>query len=160
MPRTIRFLLAFLLAAFVAIQFKPVDRSLPAETNVLAVPADLEPVLERACFDCHTNRTRWPWYGYVAPASWFLEKHVREGREHLNFSEWPTDPNKIRHQYHEIEEVMEEGEMPLPSYLWIHRDAELTLEETERLIAWATAARAAVPQAGDGDEDEHEGHDH
>ena len=168
MRRVIGWIVGILVVAFVAIQFRTIDRTNPPATSELEIPADVAPVVKRACFDCHSNQTRWPWYANVAPASWFLADHVKDGRKHLNFSEWPTgDARKERHAFHEIVEVLEEGEMPLASYTWIHRDAKLNQGERDRLIAWAGAARDAIP-GGDtgadggeeGEHEDHEGHDH
>lgn len=84
----------------------------------------------RACFDCHSNHTVWPWYSHVAPVSWFLQHHIDEGRERLNFSQWdPKAPQKAaRHADREVTR----GDMPLTSYTWMHPEARLTdAEKTE-----------------------------
>ncbi len=92
--RIVRSLLAGLLAVFVAIQLVPVQRTNPpfdpaiALERSVALPSNVRAILDRSCKDCHSNETRWPGYGYVAPASWLLVRDVNEGREHLNFSEW------------------------------------------------------------------------
>lgn len=86
---------------------------------------------KRACFDCHSNETVWPWYSYVAPVSWLVLHDVEEGREHLNFSEFDR-PQK---DAHEAAEQVEMGEMPLPIYLPTHPEARLTDAETQELIA-------------------------
>lgn len=85
---------------------------------------------KRACFDCHSNETRWPWYASVAPASWLVQWHVDEGREHLNFSAWDTPQKHAHEAAHEVEE----GEMPLESYLWLHGEAKLSEEERQALM--------------------------
>ncbi|MGB0386512.1 MAG: heme-binding domain-containing protein [Ardenticatenaceae bacterium] len=96
----------------------------------------------RACFDCHSNESKWPLYSNVAPLSWWIYHHVEDGREHLNFSDWgnrrphgrEAQNNDPEHLIEEIIEVMKEGEMPLPSYLPLHPEAELTPAEMEQLI--------------------------
>ncbi len=84
----------------------------------------------RACFDCHSNETRWPWYGYVAPISWLLVHDVEDGRRHLNFSEWQRPQ---RHAHEAAEEVVE-GEMPLWQYELLHGEARLTEAERGELV--------------------------
>lgn len=87
-------------------------------------------LFDRACADCHSNRTRWPWYSYVAPISWLVIHDVDEGRKHLNVSEWHRPQKDAR----EAAEVVREGEMPLLLYRIAHREARLTSEERNRLI--------------------------
>jgi mono/diheme cytochrome c family protein len=120
-------------AAFLVIQLFPYGR---AHTNP---PVVQEPVwdspetralAERACFDCHSNETVWPWYSNVAPLSWMVQDHVDEGREVLNFSEW----NRPYDEAHEAGEEVGEGEMPMPGYVWLHPEANLTDAERDALI--------------------------
>ncbi|MEO8553185.1 MAG: heme-binding domain-containing protein [Kofleriaceae bacterium] len=85
---------------------------------------------KRACFDCHSNETRWPWYSYVAPVSWFVGGHVDEGRRALNFSEWDHPSKHAGKASHEVET----GGMPLTSYLLLHGDARLGDAERDQLI--------------------------
>lgn len=86
---------------------------------------------KRACFDCHSNETVWPWYANVAPASWLLARDVQEGRSRLNFSDWK---NSYLNDPREFSEVLNEGEMPPFQYLLMHADAKLTASEKEQLI--------------------------
>ena len=86
---------------------------------------------KRACFDCHSNETVWPWYSYVAPISLQVANHVNEGRGHLNFSDW-TQGNE---DFDEVEKVMEQGQMPLWDYLLMHPEAKLTAEEMQAFVA-------------------------
>jgi hypothetical protein len=97
----------------------------------------------RACFDCHSHQTRWPWYASVPLVGWWIEDHVVEGREHLNFSTWDA-PGK---EAHEAAEVVEEGEMPLSSYLPLHGEASLTDDEKRALVAGLEATLRADPPA-------------
>lgn len=120
------------------IQFIPIDRTNPPVTSEIDAPAEIANILRRACYDCHSNETQWPWYASVAPMSWLLADHVGEGRGHLNFSEWPAfDYEEQEHAYKEIREEVEKGGMPLRSYTWMHSAARLTDEERERLVRWA-----------------------
>jgi hypothetical protein len=121
----------------VAIQLVPVDRSNPPVTADLPAPAPVRAVLRRACYDCHSHETAWPWYGFVAPVSWLIERDVREAREHLNFSTWERyTPEERSENLHEIREEVEEGDMPPASYLRIHRDAVLSAEDRAVLLEW------------------------
>ncbi len=89
-----------------------------------------EALVRRACYDCHSNETEWPWYSYVPPTSLLMLNHVQEGREYLNFSEW----GQRRQELDEIVEVVRNGEMPPQSYIWLHPQAQLTEQEQEQLI--------------------------
>lgn len=84
----------------------------------------------RACFDCHSNETTWPWYSNVAPVSWLVQSDTNDGRRHLNFSEWNREQ---RHAKDAAEEIAD-GEMPLSIYLWMHADARLSDTEKQQLI--------------------------
>jgi hypothetical protein len=90
----------------------------------------------RACFDCHSNETVWPWYTNIAPASWLVQYDVDEGREKFNFSDWLGYPLK---EADEFAEVIQEGEMPPAQYLLIHSEARLTDAEKAQLIAGLNA---------------------
>ena len=132
--------------AFIALQFVRPDFSNPpvvaSETLAASttVPADVQAVLTRSCSDCHSNETVYPWYSKVSPFNWFLYDHIDTGRHEMNFSQWNayTKEKKIN-KLDEICEQVEAGEMPLPSYLWIHRDAVLKPEEARLLCDWAKA---------------------
>jgi len=107
----------------------------------LAPPGSVQQILERACADCHSNRTSWPWYSAVAPASWLVAQDVREGRAHLNFSEWGTY-RRARQitALNMIISVVDRGEMPPVQYTLLHRGAALTGHDKETLLDWAEAA--------------------
>jgi hypothetical protein len=96
---------------------------------------------ERACFDCHSHQTRWPWYASVPLVGWWLQDHVDEGRAHLNFSTW----SKPGREADEAAETIEEGEMPLASYLWLHGEAKLGADDTAALVAGLKATFAKDP---------------
>lgn len=89
----------------------------------------------RACFDCHSNETRWPWYSHVAPVSWLLQWDVEEGRRVVNFSEWHRPYEEAR----ESAETVTEGEMPPWYYVILHPPAKLSAAETEELVRGLTA---------------------
>ncbi|MBR9974546.1 MAG: heme-binding domain-containing protein [Bacteroidetes bacterium] len=137
-----RIVLLSLLGVFVIIQFFQPERDNPPVRAEIAAAPEMKAVLRRACYDCHSNETVWPWYSYVNPMGWLVGGHVREGRAHLNFSEWESlETQKRYHMKQEILEVLEDGSMPLPSYLLLHGDAELTAEDRGVLERWVSEAR-------------------
>ncbi len=133
-----------LLIALVAIQFFPPAKNLQAGIPVthiatkFSIPEDVNTILKKACYDCHSNNSVYPWYFNIQPVGIWMNRHILEGKKHLNFSEY-TD-KRLRVQYHKLEEVIEqvkEGEMPLNSYTWIHKDAILSEAEKTKLMDWA-----------------------
>ena len=109
------------------------------------VPSGVQTILQRSCYNCHSNSTVYPWYAEVQPAGWFLAKHIRDGKRGLNFDEYAT--YRLMKQYRrfqDIAEQVENDEMPLPSYLIIHRDAKLSSSEKNELIQWCTAMRDSM----------------
>ena len=140
-----------LLLAFIIIQFiHPArNKSNGAQANYIGnaheVPSDVKSILSKACNDCHSNNTVYPWYSRLQPVDWWLNNHIKEGKEHLNFDEYANKP--LRYQYHKMEETVEmvkEEEMPLESYTWIHKDAKLTPEERTKLVDWAGSVMATM----------------
>ena len=122
----------------------------PGETleDSAAVPPDIQMLLSTSCSDCHTNKTTYPWYVKVTPVNWYLANHINEGRRHLNFSVWNTyDKKKKGKKLEEVCEQLDAGEMPLPSYLWIHHDAKLSDDQKKALCDWAKAEGAKVAAA-------------
>lgn len=123
-----------------SIQFVPVDRRNPPVTGEIQVPDDVKAVLRRACWDCHSNETHWPWYSYVAPISWRVAGHVHDGRKELNFSEWASFPPGRQHKKRQqVWDEVREGKMPLSDYLWLHPGAALTDADRAVLAAWSAA---------------------
>jgi len=101
-------------------------------------PPQIAALLRGACYDCHSVETAWPWYSRLSPVSFWIADHVREGREKLNFSEWPhTDPARARKKFNHISETVRDQSMPLPSYTWIHTSARLSPAQREALASWA-----------------------
>jgi len=137
-PRIIRTLLLIVLAAAIVIQFVPVDRTNPAVAGAIAAPPEVQAVLKRSCYDCHSHETAWPWYSYIAPISWLIAEDVHEGREHMNFSTWQSyDAQKQADLKREAWEEVEEGEMPLGNYLTMHAHAKLTEYDQNLIRDWA-----------------------
>jgi len=107
-------------------------------TRMFPVSDSVHTILEKACNDCHTNSTRYPWYNRIQPVAWWLAYHVNGGKKHLNFSEFGSYPKaKQVKRLKGIAKEVTEGGMPLDSYLWIHKDAVLTEDEKQVLINWA-----------------------
>ncbi len=142
MKKIVKGILFLLLVTLMGIQFIPVDRTNPPVTHEVNWDSpQTREIAKRACFDCHSHETVWPWYSYVAPFSLRIAEHVEHGREHLNFSDW-SQPNE---EFEEIEEVFEEGEMPLWDYLLIHSEAKLTVDEREALLTGLQATYQQDP---------------
>lgn len=140
-----------LLVILVVIQFiRPAKNiSTAAAPNDIAakytVPANVYTTLQRACFDCHSNNTNYPWYNNIQPVAWWLQNHINEGKHELNFNEFAGYTKKRKlHKLDEIKESVTEGWMPLNSYLWIHKEAKLTKDEANAIAAWADALRAEI----------------
>lgn len=137
----------------IGLQFFQIDKTNPAidasETleAAVTVPPDISLIMGRACNDCHTHKTVYPWYSYVQPSGWFLKDHINEGRDELNFSKFNTfeKKKKIR-KLEEICSEVESGQMPLPSYTWIHRDAVLTASEKQAICSWTKGEIAKLEE--------------
>lgn len=127
----------------VAIQFVPYGRD-HENPPVTATPTwdspRTESLVRGACYDCHSNETRWPWYARVAPVSWLLTSHVDEGRQHLNFSTWRFTPGEAGLIAADIAEVVREGEMPPLQFRLIHAEARLSDAEKQELIDGVNAS--------------------
>ncbi len=137
------------IALLVIIQFIRIDKTNPAvviendfivQTNP---PEHIQTILKTSCYDCHSNESTYPWYTNVAPISWWVKQHINEAREELNFSEWGTfNAKRQKHKLEECFEMIEENEMPLPSYLIVHSEAKLTTEQKNELVAWFKVEKA------------------
>ena len=144
-------ILLFLLIALIIIQFIHPEKNKAdgAQTNfignVFPVPEKVKVILDKACNDCHTNNTNYPWYTNIQPIHWWMNNHISEGKKELNFEEYKN--RSLRFQYHKMEEIAEqikEGEMPLESYTWMHEDAKLSEIEKKELIKWADGIRDSL----------------
>lgn len=129
-------------AVLVLIQLVRPEMTNPPVTGDIGAPPEVAAILKRACYDCHSNETKWPWYSQVAPVSWLVADHVKDGRKHLNFSEWQgyEDGRKLKKMEETAEEVGE-GEMPIPGYVALHAEAKLTDAEKNAIVQWAKSAR-------------------
>ncbi len=155
MKKTLKYLAYGLLLALVISQFIPTE--LPENNSDLSndivvteqAPDEVKIILRKACYDCHSNQTVYPWYSQVAPVSWLVAKDTREARDELNFSDWAelSKRKKIK-ILNEMAEEVEEKNMPMKIYTVIHRDAALTDEEISTLISW-TKSRSDNILGGD-----------
>lgn len=143
MSRTKKILIG-VLALLIVIQFIRPARNingqvLPTDISKLySVPENVQASLKKACYDCHSNNTRYPWYVNIQPVGWYLAWHVSEGKEELNFNDFGSySQRKQKGKFKGIANTVQEDEMPLSSYTLIHKDAILTSEEKAQLIAWA-----------------------
>ena len=144
MKRIVKWFLAAVLAAAAVLQFfnpaltnPPVA---PGEDMMAsnAPPAEVAALLHNACYDCHSYTTVWPWYSHLAPVSWFVNGHVNDAREAINFSVWPhDDAYKVGKRWSKISRRVKDGSMPLASYTWMHPASRLTQEQRKQLSDWA-----------------------
>ncbi|MCB2219905.1 MAG: heme-binding domain-containing protein [Bacteroidetes bacterium] len=150
MGKELRIILLVLLAAFIVIQLIPANRPVNEQGNYdffveNEVPEDVEEIIRNACYDCHSQEVYYPWYAYVAPASWQVAKDVRHGRNNLDFSKWNQfDKREKLNLLDEIGDEVGEGGMPLTIYTIIHPEAKLTIAERERVVNWSESLAEKV----------------
>ena len=144
-----KILIGLLVIFVIAQAFRPAKNNSGEKTKDISVsyvvPEDVKAILAKACNDCHSNNTRYPWYAEVQPAAWWLSDHIKDGKRHLNFNEF--DGYRIARQYKKLEECIEqvkEGDMPLSSYTIIHKDAILTDSEKQTLFNWCEVIRDSI----------------
>lgn len=144
----------FLLVALVVIQFFRPERNinkgdLPGDTaKRLPVPADVQGLLKNACYDCHSNNTRYPWYMNMQPVAWLMSQHISEGKKELNFDEFKSYTS--RRQLSKLKSIagsVKDGSMPLSSYTLMHREARLSDKEKELIIDWALQTKDSLEAA-------------
>lgn len=106
------------------------------------IPPGVRSAIERACLDCHSEATRYPWYAYIAPVSWLIDSDVKSGREHLNLSKWSEYPIARRERcLSEIANQVQDGGMPLPIYVLMHPSARLSKADTRAIFEWTQVER-------------------
>lgn len=140
-----------LLIVFVAIQFIQPARNksgqvLPSDiSKIISVPLPVVSLLTKACYDCHSNHTSYPWYTYVQPVGWLLNNHIQNGKAGLNFSEFGS--YSIRRQQSKLKSIasqVNDDAMPLSSYTWVHKNAKLSKKDKNLIIDWATKAKDSI----------------
>ena len=141
--KVFKIIVVVLLVAFVGIQFIPTNRNHSEEVPpsdfmlVKNVPTEVKSILMISCYDCHSNNTHYPWYQKVQPVSWYLEGHIEDGKEELNFSDFGSYSDRMQKaKMRSIISQVEDGKMPLPSYTLLHPEAKLTAEEKQLLAKW------------------------
>ena len=149
MKRFLKIFLLSLLVILLLFQLYPRDNNnvseMPSASDLMAVrtvPANVQQLLQKSCYDCHSNNTTYPWYAKVQPLSMWLTDHIEEGKSHLNFSVFGT--YSLRRQFHKLEEIDEmvaEGEMPLRSYANMHSEARLSDADRKAISAWTVSLR-------------------
>jgi hypothetical protein len=143
MKKAFKITIILILSIMVIIQFVPNELPVNSDDKSMDIlenegaPEQVKMILLKACYDCHSNQSVYPWYSYVAPFSWLVAKDIREGREELNFSEWNSLSKRRKIKLvTSIAEEVEKREMPLKVYTIIHRDAILTDEEISTITSW------------------------
>jgi len=151
--KIVKRILLFLLIAFVIAQFFGPEKNEGEITTVNAFLAETNPtdqvkqILKESCFDCHSNKTRYPWYFNITPVNYWIADHIEHGKDELNFSNWAD--YSLKRKEHKMEEVWEEvkkKEMPLESYTWTHGEANLTDAQIEALVSWAKEIQSNYKQ--------------
>jgi hypothetical protein len=151
MKKALKIIAIIVVLGFIIIQFFRPDFTNPpvnqAETLEAAtqVPENVQAILNRSCKDCHSHESKYPWYSKIQPSASFMKNHIDEGRSELNFSVWKTyEPRRQRRKLAEVCEQVQARQMPLPSYLWIHRDAKMSDEEIKTLCDWTEAESGKI----------------
>ncbi len=130
-------ILAVIFLAMQLIQPDRINKKVDSSLEINA-PKKVEAILKRSCYDCHSFETKWPSYSAIAPLSWTIADHVKTGRAILNYSLWKSydDDKKIK-KFQRTIQTLRTNIMPIPSYLWIHKDAKLSKKDKELLINWS-----------------------
>ena len=148
-------LLYSVIALLVAIQFVPTNVMNPPSKGEVPAPPEIQATLRRSCYDCHSNQTRWRWYGHVAPFSWAVARDIELGRRQLNFSEWGAYyPVTRKRKLQWMGRALEREDMPPLSYRLIHPSSRLSPQDRAQLERWidselASAAASSASKAGD-----------
>lgn len=143
MGRFFKYFFVLLILAFIGIQFIEIEKTNPPVTAEINAPPDVKNIFKKACYDCHSNETKWPWYSSVAPVSWLVEKDVREGRNHLNFSEFDIMTSDKKTEYKkEIWEEVRDEKMPLTIYTFMHPNSKLDISQKNIIKQWALGNKA------------------
>ncbi|WP_298903407.1 heme-binding domain-containing protein [uncultured Psychroserpens sp.] len=147
--KIIKKILVVLLIAFIIMQFFGPDKNEGDLTSINAFIADTNPpndvheILKNACFDCHSDVTRYPWYNKITPINYWMADHIDHGKGHFDVSSWEGYSLKKKdHKMDELIEMVEAKEMPLPSYTWTHGDAKLSEAQIKAIVDWGKAVRA------------------
>ena len=138
--KTLKIMFLWLLGAFILIQFIWIDVPNPPKakpSDEIQAPEKIKKLLVTSCYDCHSNHTKWPWYSYVAPVSFEVRTHVKNGRNWLNFSIWNQYDEKKKQKLLKSIVKAIDWKMPPPDYMMIHKDARLTPSQRKEIKEWA-----------------------
>jgi len=148
MKKKLKWILAVLVALFALLQLANPAHTNPPVVNDLMTssppPAPVATMLHAACYDCHSNETKWPWYSHIAPVSLLVASDVNEGRRNLNLSDWPTDPMRAAKRLEDMSEKIGYYEMPPGKYTAIHRDARMKDDQRKVLTGWLDGEAARL----------------
>jgi len=112
-------------------------------SKVYKLPENVQSVLRNSCYDCHSNSTHYPFYSYIQPLSYYLEKHIKKGKEELNFNEWGSySRRKQTNKLESIVNQIQQKKMPLTSYTYLHPEAKLSEKQLEEIVHWIRLAQA------------------
>ena len=158
MKKIIKRIGILLIIAFVGIQFIPTKRNVSNEVykadfmKVYKVPSEISEKLKVSCYDCHSNNTEYPWYSRIQPATWYLEGHVNEGKEELNFNEFGNySARKQRSKLSSMIRELKSDMMPLSSYLIIHKDAIFDKNEKKKMVTFFENLKLQIEAEDDRD---------
>ncbi len=150
MPKFLKRGLIALGAVGVLIQFyrpeltnPPVDPEMTIQAK-FQVPPEVDTIIRRSCYDCHSHETKWPWYSNIAPSRWLVASDVEDARGHMNFSNWTYSSLRAVAKLDEIALQIDEGEMPLPPYLLMHPSARLSEQEKNIMYDWVEKERERI----------------
>ena len=147
-----RIVIGLIIVLIIAQFFQPAKNNGRLQTatdvkHVVPVPDTVLALMKVACFDCHSDSTRYPWYNHITPVNWWLKNHIDEGKRRINYSHYVEGSYKRKMKHlEETAEQVEKHEMPIGSYLWIHKDARLSDAQRKLIIDWANNARQQVLQ--------------
>ncbi|WP_316828281.1 heme-binding domain-containing protein [Pedobacter miscanthi] len=148
---TVKKALTGLLLIMIAAQFyRPAQNSNPSDmpnhiSKVVVIPAKVAGILKKACYDCHSNNTKYPWYAQIQPVNWYINKHIEAAKAQLNFGNFKEyTTRKKMSKLRAIENSLEDGTMPITSYTLIHKGAILSEDEKQLVIAWIAALREGL----------------
>jgi hypothetical protein len=141
--------IAFVIIQFIRPSWNKSEEAFPHDiSNVITVPDSVKTLLHIACYNCHSNNTEYPWYGYVQPVGWYLEGHIKDAQKSLNFNEFGNySARRKASKLNDIANEIRENGMPLPSYRLLHKDARLSQAEKDLLINWAQMSEESISHA-------------
>jgi hypothetical protein len=113
--------------------------------KTFSIPGSVQPLLQTACYDCHSNNTHYPWYAGLQPAGWLLARHIKNGKKELNFSEFGAySTRRQQSKLKSIASQVKDEEMPLASYALLHKNARLTNEQKTLIVDWALQTKDSL----------------